>query len=200
MTPQQAANLVKKQQKEIENLFNNHMPVKVGEIAKSHFKQNFRDGGFDSIGTWKKTKRQRSGSRSSSANYSPLTSGRDQLMGSINYQVGKGVVTIYNNVEYAAIHNYGGTTHPKVTPKLKRFAWAKFFEETGIKKGMTKKERRSAEQAAGEEAKMWKSIALTKKQHLNVKIPKRQFLGESQILNKKIEQEIVNQMNKILKF
>jgi phage gpG-like protein len=67
--------------------------------------------------------------------------------------------------EYGRIHNDGGTVHPKVTDKMRKFAWFKFKE--------TKDES-------------WKWLALTKKNVLDIKIPKRQFLGNSPELTRRI--------------
>jgi len=56
---------------------------------------------------------------------------------------------------YAAIHEYGGTTHPRVTAKMRAWAWA-MFKET--------------------EDSMYKGIALTKKSKLDITIPPRPYL------------------------
>jgi phage gpG-like protein len=91
------------------------LPVKIGAIAQSHYKENFRNSGFDGT-KWKTTWRQQHGSGAASS-YGPLLSKRKNLYNSITRTTGKGTVTISTNVEYAAIHNEGGTLHPKVTPK-----------------------------------------------------------------------------------
>jgi phage gpG-like protein len=62
---------------------------------------------------------------------------------------------IATNVIYAQIHEYGGTTHPIVTAKMKKFAWYKFIESNNP---------------------MWKAIALTKKSKLTVPIPARPYI------------------------
>ncbi len=58
-------------------------------------------------------------------------------------------------VPYAGIHEHGGFTHPRVTPKSRSFFWAKFYE-TGDP--------------------MWKAMALSKKRKFTVPIPKRSYL------------------------
>lgn len=58
-------------------------------------------------------------------------------------------------VVYAAIHEFGGVTHPKVTPRMRGFAFHK-FKETGDP--------------------MWLAIALTKKTRLTVRIKARPYL------------------------
>ena len=48
-------------------------------------------------------------------------------------------VTIINDVEYANIHNEGGVVNPKVTDKMRKFAWYKVYSLAGIRKGSKKK-------------------------------------------------------------
>ena len=65
-------------------------------------------------------------------------------------------VTWGRGIPYAFIHNFGGTTHPKVTLKSKKFFWAMYFE-------------------TGEE--FWKWMALKKVgEVLNIEIPARVFM------------------------
>ena len=59
-------------------------------------------------------------------------------------------------VPYAAIHEFGGTTHPKVTGKMRGFAWFKFRET---------------------QDPMWRAIALTRKPRLNVPVPARHYVS-----------------------
>jgi phage gpG-like protein len=81
-------------------------------------------------------------------------------------------------VPYAQIHNDGGTTHPTVTKKMRRWAWAMYFE-TGDP--------------------MFKNIALTKKTKLDVKIPQRKFMGESATLERGIKHLIDYEVKQLLK-
>ena len=51
-------------------------------------------------------------------------------------------VRVANDVPYASMHNYGGETHPTVTPKMRRFAWAMYYNTSGIgKKPLRAKKR-----------------------------------------------------------
>lgn len=183
--------LVEHLKKEIQREVNDRLPRKVGITAVNHFKQNFRDGGFMNGGLhpWKKTKRQQQPSNAGSR-YSPLTSARNHLMSSLEFHPGVGQVRISNPVPYAAIHNEGGTinTHPRVTPKMRKFAWAMAYHAAGVRrKGKLPKE-------LPYEAKMWRALALTKKTTLSIhaNIPQRQFMGESQELTQKVNR-IVNE-------
>lgn len=76
-----------------------------------------------------------------------------------------GEVTIENPVPYAAIHNDGGdiTTHPTVSPKMRRFAWHMAYSLAGVKG------RVSSRADLPEVARLWKCLALTKKDKITVK-------------------------------
>lgn len=180
----------------IEREVRDRLPRKVGITAVNHFRQNFRDAGWRDNGLhpWKKTLRQLAGGPD--AKYTPLTSRRDHLMRSVQYeQTAPGEVTVTDPVPYAAVHNEGGTlnTHPSVTPKMRRFAWAKAYSLAGVKgKGRLPKE-------LPPEAAKWRALALTKKSRLNVTahIPKRQFMGGSRELMLEINGIINQSLDKI---
>ena len=186
--------LIKSQRKEIDQLMRRQLPVKIGRMAKDHFQENFRKGGFVNNGLqqWPKTKRQLSGTSSAAAQYGPLLSGRNHLFGSMKYTPSDYRVKVANEVPYAAIHNEGGTVNPTVTPEMKRFAWAMFYKASG------KKKRKRGSMISNPDAERWKALALTKKSKLTVKIPKRQFLGESAELRKSINDKIEKELSKIL--
>lgn len=180
--------LVRKAKDDILKEVNDRLPRKVGVVAVNHFKQNFRDGGWldNGLHTWKRTRRQDGNSPDSK--YGPLTSRRDHLMRSVQAEPGRGVVTITNPVEYAAIHNEGGTveTSPTVTPRMRRMAWRKCYALAGVKgKGSLPKE-------LPVEAAKWRALALTRKEklHIRANIPKRQFIGDSRELREKINRMI----------
>lgn len=186
--------LIKSQRKEIDLLMRWQLPVKIGRMAKDHFQENFRKGGFVNNGLqqWPKTKRQLSGTSSAAAQYGPLLSGRNHLFSSMKYTPSDYRVKVANEVPYAAIHNEGGTVNPTVTPEMRRFAWAMFYKASGKKKG------KRGSMISNPDAERWKALALTKKSKLTVKIPKRQFLGESAELRKSINDKIEKELSKIL--
>lgn len=189
---------------DLQKTINDTLPRKAGVIAVNHTRQNFREGGFRNNGLqkWKQTRRQQSGDTRAGSRYGPLLSGRKRLMGANDYRTEKGKVTLFNPVEYASIHNEGGTinTHPKVTNKLRKYAWARYFKAAGIKRGMKAKTRKMKEAAVPAEAKMWKSIALTKKSRLNVhaEIPQRRFIGQSKELSEKLQKEAEKELIKVM--
>lgn len=74
-------------------------------------------------------------------------------------------------VPYARIHNEGGTITQTPTPKQRRFMWAKAHAAGEIP-------------AAGGKPGKWNRAALAKE--LNIPIPRRQYMGKSAALNRKI--------------
>ena len=195
MTDKEFIEHLKRLQPELERLISRTLPVKIGAKAKSLFQENFRKGGFQDGGlhAWQITRRQLLG-KGADAQRGPLLSSRQILYKSIAYTPEQGAVTIYSNVKYAAIHNEGGTvvSHPRITPKMRRFAWARYYESGGGKKGHNGQETG--------DAAMWKALALTKKSTLTIKskIPKRQFMGSSRELNSAVEQIINTEVGKLI--
>ena len=187
--------LVERAKDDIEREVRDRLPRKVGIIAVNHFRQSFRDSGWTDNGLhpWKKTLRQRQGGPD--ARYGPLTSRRNHLMRSIQSKPGTGVVTVENPVPYAALHNEGGTLHtqPTVTPRMRRFAWAKAYALAGVK-GKGKLPRQLSPEAA-----KWRALALTRKKRLSItaQMPRRQFMGSSRELKEKIDKTIEESLKTI---
>lgn len=192
MNAKQIADIIARAPKQVERAMRDEIPRKAAIIAKNHFRQNFRDGGFtdDGLHAWKKTRRQEAGSP-----YKPLTSERNHLMNSVDAVPAPGQVTVVNPVPYARIHNEGGTIHtnPTVTPKMRKMAWAKAYSIAGVSKGD------KLPKDLPEEARKWRALALTRKEKLNIKIkmPRRKFIGDSKELRIKINQIVINKLNEI---
>lgn len=192
MDAKQIANIIARAPKQVEAAMRDEIPRKVAVVAKNHFMHNFDESGFVDGGLrpWKKTRRQEAGDERK-----PLTSQRDHLMNSIDAIGSPGQVTIVNPVPYARIHNEGGTIHsqPTITPKMRKMAWAKAYSVARVSKGG------KLPKDLPEEARKWRALALTKKEKLNIKIkmPRRQFIGESKELHEKINQVIINKLKEI---
>ena len=77
MDTKQFQNLLTQKRQEILHALRRTIPVKVGRIAKDHFQEGFRQGGFQDNGTqaWQRKKRP--------DKYGPLMSSRQNLYGSI---------------------------------------------------------------------------------------------------------------------
>lgn len=179
---------LKRNKQELSRYLTRKLPVKAGAKAKSIIQENFRLGGFQdgTFTKWTVTKRQLSG-RGADSKRGPLLSSRKMLYSGTNYKPGNANVTIYNNVLYAGIHNTGGILRPRVTPKMRKYAWGRYYEAGG---GKGKKETG--------DASFWKGLALTKKQTLNIKIPKRQFMGPSKTIDAAIQTLIKEDLKTIL--
>lgn len=183
-------------QREIEHAMKRTLPVKVGRIAADHFKENFRKRGFVNGGLhpWQQTRRQQSGSKKAVTGYGPLLSSRKNLYGSIKYIPGDARVVIRSDLKYAPVHNWGGVISPTVTERMRKYAWARYNEAIGRKKGAKRKKK----YVETEEALRWKALALTKKPRLQISIPQRQFLGKSQELDQKINETVDKEIERII--
>ena len=192
MDAKQIANIIARAPERVEAAMRDEIPRKAAVVAKNHFMHNFDESGFVDGGLrpWKKTRRQEAGDPRK-----PLTSNRNHLMNSIDVVGAPGQVTVVNPVPYARIHNEGGTIHsqPTVTPKLRKMAWAKAYSIAGVSKGG------KLPKDLPEEARKWRALALTKKEKLNIKIkiPRRQFIGESKELRVKINKIIIDKLKEI---
>ena len=181
---------IEKHEKEIDTLARRRFPAKVAAKAERHYRGNFSRGGFLNNGhhPWKTTKRQMSGGEDAASKYGPLLSGREHLRSSVIGESMPYRARVYNRVPYAAIHNFGGTLtiHPAVTPKMRRFGWAKYREAGG----------KDNPEASGR----WKALALTKKARLdiNITIPQRQFIGRSAELEAGIWDDLDKELENIL--
>ena len=87
-------------------------------------------------------------------------------------------ITAGEGLNYAAIHNEGGTITVKVSAKMKRYFWY-MYKKT--------------------EDEKWKWMALTKKETLTIKIPKRQFIGDSKVLMNDLEEWFFKEIEKRIK-
>ena len=146
-------------------------PRIVGAKAVGFYRENYRRGGYLDRGfhAWPITRRQVEPSPGASGRYPPLLSKRNRLFGAIKYEPHDSSVSIVNETPYAAVHNDGGTTNPKVTPSMRKYFWAMYYKRGGAKNPAAEK---------------YKWLALTKKNRLKVKIPQRKFLYESEELSK----------------
>lgn len=195
MTLKDFSRYIQTKAKEQEELIRRRMPVIAGQMAVSHFKENFQKSGFVNGGLhrWQPAKRIGMG-KGAESNRKTLTSGRNHLMSSIYYVPGDGSVKVYNPVEYAGIHNEGGqvNVHPTVTAKMKKFAWAKYYAALNG-------QNPNKNTTIPEDAARWRALALTKKTKLNIRyvMPKRQFIGEGSELTEKINNKLDAELEKI---
>lgn len=176
MTPEQFVKHLQENEHELRHAFERTIPLKVSVEMEEFSKENFRQGGFvdNSLTPWKRTLRQSFG-KGEDALRTPLLSRNRNLMNSVQHRYTPFKATVYNDLEYADIHNEGGPI--QVTERMKRFFWAKFYE--------TKSE-------------MYKWLALKPVGSI-ITIPKRQFIGESATLRNNIEKIIEVEITRVLK-
>lgn len=156
------------------------MPRKIAVKAKNFFKEGFAKGGFTdgSFEEWQKTT-------------NPLARktmyDKGDLQNSIRtLQESQKRVEVGSELIYAKLHNEGGVI--TVTPKMKKYWWAKYREFAGSSK--SKKVNAKAE--------FCRSMAL-QKVGKKIRIPKRQFIGESETLMLQLNEEFVNGVETKLK-
>jgi phage gpG-like protein len=149
-------------------------PRVIGVMGVNHFKQSFQMQRFNDVG---------------SQPWQPTASGKTS-----NILIGKQSGALRNSLQteqadlamirwaakrpYAKLHNEGGTVHPRVTPQMRKFAWAKYYEA----RNTTEKNK-------------WRGLALTKKDKLTIRIPQRQFIGRSHAFETKINTWFTTQLD-----
>lgn len=108
-----------------------------------------------------------------------------------------GSVTFSSSLPYAAIHNEGGEI--KVTARMKRFFWHKFYEvQGGFKRRKDGSLSRSKVQVRlSTEAEFWQHMALMKVGS-TIKIPRRRFLGTSPELERIVSDIITRNVQEYL--
>lgn len=186
-------------------LIKNASRIAASESVK-FFKKSFTDGGFTdaSFQKWQQTNNPLAGKHTMYR--------QGNLMRSIHKQSATtSKIIVVSDTDYSEIHNSGGTI--TVTKQMKKFFWAKYYEITGIvskKKGgdgqswsniKTSKRGYSslskANAGISAKAKFCKRIAMMPVGS-KIKIPKRQFMGNSQtmmnIFNSKFSEVIIKQV------
>lgn len=177
--------------------------VEIGNTAKVFFVDNFRKQGFDdkSVQKWKKRKlseRKGRGSTKSAAELGTVRSvkaGRAILVktGDLRRSIIRNPanraalsVKISTDLPYAKIHNQGGNVVQYVKPH-RRFVNQGDKIGTGV---YNVKSRREKQQAI----KIKQDV---KGFSRKLKMPKRQFMGDSYNLNEKIKKVIIKRLDKV---
>jgi len=191
MTQQEFIREIEKNRRQLATLFRSKLPRIVGSMAKDHFQENFRQSGFVNNGLhkWEPAKRTTSEElKGVDTKYKTLLSSHNNLFNAVQFTPGDSRVTISNPTPYAAAHNFGATI--PITKKMRGYAWHQYWENGGRKKGEPR------DKPIPEEAELWKGLALTKKD--SIKLPQRQFIGDSAELSRKIRERIDTETQKIL--
>ena len=154
----------------------NDVPLVIGTEAVNHFKESFTNEGFTDTGLkkWQSRASKRTGN---TANQAILTKS-GELGDSIDFRIEGKTIVIYSDKKYAQIHNEGGII--TVTDSMRKYFWSQFY---------------LAKEAADKELmEQWKFLALSKE----IRIPKRQFIGESETLNQRIAEKMERDLTNIL--
>lgn len=116
------------------------------------------------------------------------------LRRSIRSEIRESSIIFVSEHPAAAIHNEGGEV--KVTAKMKRYFWHKYYAASGAfgrkKDGSVRNDSRT--RRLGSEADFWKAMALMKTGS-TIKIPKRQFLGVSPEVEAAVREIIEENLN-----
>jgi phage gpG-like protein len=138
-------------------------------MALEHFKRSFEKQGFmdSNFQAWPERKND---TRPGGALLQQTGHLRDSTQ--ITEATMKRII-IANDAPYAKIHNEGGIMKIRVTKKMRKYFWF-MYKATGQEK--------------------WKYMALTTKSSFMFRMPKRQFIGQSQNLNQRIDRAIVKRI------
>jgi phage gpG-like protein len=174
---------------------NKELPKRVGNIVRNQALKNFDRESFD--GKKWNTRKNKEGSQRN------LLVMRGVLRRSLRVtREIWGDVRVGTSVPYAKIHNEGGITFPRVTKKMRRFAWAMYKKKSGkaarFEDSVRDSEIRSW-RAATDSASFWKGLALTKKTRLIIRIPKRQYMGAEPALEQEIKRYLESAFQEVFR-
>ena len=158
--------------KELSQKLKKELPIILANNTRNHFRRSFERGGKQtdaSRGGWKGRAKEDSG-RAILVKSGTLRRDINILKESFsNIVIGTSNVT----AAYAGIHNDGGKID--ITPQMRRFFWAKFYD--------TKDE-------------FWRNMALTRGN--TITIPQREYIGKSRSLNASNKKEIKSTLKELL--
>lgn len=142
-------------------------PTIIAETATEYYKERFSVKNWNG-NAWPEAKNP--------PNHGTLMVRSGALVSSIRPSVVNDNVVIISagnaRVPYARIHNEGGVIKQIPTPKQRRFFWAMEYKENPVAEGESR------------QLSHWGAMAMAKE--LTITIPKRQFMGHSSELNKRI--------------
>ncbi len=150
-------------------------PRKIGRTALNHFDDSFRNEGFTDSSLSKWAARKPNMLKPETKKEKRILVQTGTLRRSLRLIATDKSVIISTDVPYAEIHNEGGLIIQKPTWKQRMFF--SHISDTAFKSGNNALGNRYA--------------AMSRAKELHIPIPKRQFIGNSHILNVKIE-DILN--------
>lgn len=160
--------------------------------AVKFFRESFvREGFLDrSLSSWSRRQSPLGGKR--------LLFSTGNLMRSIRPRsIDTSSAIVESDTPYSALHNDGGTI--TITEKMKKYWWAQYYKLSGkVKKtsrGRTSQSKTN--RAANRKAEFCKAMALMKIGS-KIKIPKRRFMGHSEILMSNLDKWVATQISQFL--
>lgn len=152
----------------------------MGVYAINHYKKSFRDEGFtdDSLVRWQKRKKKRD-----DKGRGILTKSGRLRRSLVAKKMGRYAVRINSNVPYAVIHNEGGEINKEFDRRILSFGDNGHFAKT-----RTRKQRK--------QVSFQQQITINEHK---IRIPKRQFVGYSSVLSRKIEKKLDSKIKKVFK-
>lgn len=176
------------------------LPKRAGNEAHNFFLDNFKLQGWqgdNGLQKWDKRK-------------SNLDPKRGILVGKQGGHLRRGLRSIVTSTliqekvtgpatKYADAHNFGETIRIPVTPKMRKWAWAMYYKLGG-------ESIKEASKTMGEKSSLskhsailfYKRLAMTKKSTLTVKMPVRKFIGNSKMLDKRLQTLFENDLDEAL--
>lgn len=107
--------------------------------------------------------------------------------------IGKDSVEIASDIDYAKTHNEGEEI--TITPQMRKFFWYKYYEANKrtktTKKGTVSQSKANIQTT--NDAAFWKNMAIKQDK---IKIPRRQFIGNSKRLKNIVLKTIENELKK----
>lgn len=173
-----------KQQKAVHRFFK-QAPKRYGKWYVNHFEDSFQKHGFTDKGfdKWKERKKKRKGKKKKKRALL-VKSGR--LSRSLRLKTTDTEIRVSTAVPYAAIHNEGGTitTTANVGKHKRKGSTARAHTRQGRK---IKRHKRRGGNVKAHKRKM------------NTKIPKRQFMGNSKVIERRIKKDTEKEIKEIFK-
>lgn len=161
-----------------------HAPNIIAETATEYFKERFAVKAWEGVG-WDQAKNP--------PDHGTLMVRSGALVSTIRpSQVTDNIVVISAGsarVPYPRIHNEGGTITQIPTPKQRKFFWAMEYKNKSETKTAQVEDSSDTNKKLGQ----WGAMAIAKQ--LTINIPKRQFMGHSPELNKRILERLKPLLN-----
>lgn len=154
------------------------LPKVAGNTALNFFRDRFREKAWVDRNRQPWPARKRSGRGSLLLVTGELRDSMRVVPGSHSVEVVSDTRSTDSPKGYGQIHNEGGTLQVSVTKKMRAYAWY-MYKRTG--------------------EDMWKGIALTNKKRFTIRIPRRQFMGHSQLLMQRLEMNWNKQLDQLEK-